>query len=93
MHQLIIPAINTLMATNPKIKLFPDYLLNIIRKIATAYPSFDHSTEIARMNAVSKFGSRQSYPARKLKVLNKNNSRNPSIPSLSHQSGSRAPSS
>ncbi|MBW0552043.1 hypothetical protein O181_091758 [Austropuccinia psidii MF-1] len=92
MHQLIIPAINTLMATNPNIKVFPDDLLNIIRQIATAYPSFDHSTEIAIMNVVSKFGSRESYRARKLKLLNKNNSRNLSIPSLSHQAGSRAPS-
>ncbi|MBW0542700.1 hypothetical protein O181_082415, partial [Austropuccinia psidii MF-1] len=57
MHQLIIPALNTLMATNPSIKVRPEDLLNMIRQIATASPSFDHSTEVARLNAASKFAS------------------------------------
>ncbi|MBW0562479.1 hypothetical protein O181_102194 [Austropuccinia psidii MF-1] len=30
MHQHITPAINTLMATNPNLKVQPDYLLNMI---------------------------------------------------------------
>ncbi|MBW0482568.1 hypothetical protein O181_022283 [Austropuccinia psidii MF-1] len=46
-HQHITPAINTLMATNPNLKVRPDDLLNMIQQIATASPSFDHSTEIA----------------------------------------------
>ncbi|MBW0506565.1 hypothetical protein O181_046280 [Austropuccinia psidii MF-1] len=50
MHQHITPAINTLMATNPNLKVQPDDLLNMIRQIATASPNFDHSTEIAKEN-------------------------------------------
>ncbi|MBW0460299.1 hypothetical protein O181_000014 [Austropuccinia psidii MF-1] len=56
MHQLITPAITTLMETNPDIKVCPDYLLNMIRQIYMASPSFDNSSEIARINAASKFG-------------------------------------
>ncbi|MBW0540987.1 hypothetical protein O181_080702 [Austropuccinia psidii MF-1] len=61
MHQHITPAINTLMATNPNLKVRPDDLLNMIRQIATASPHFDHSTEIARLNAASKFGTRNKF--------------------------------
>ncbi|MBW0535795.1 hypothetical protein O181_075510 [Austropuccinia psidii MF-1] len=61
MHQLIIPALNTLMATNPNIKVRPEDLLNMIRQIATASPSFDHSTEVVKINAASKFGRKESY--------------------------------
>ncbi|MBW0478943.1 hypothetical protein O181_018658 [Austropuccinia psidii MF-1] len=46
------------MATNPNLKVRPDDLLNMIRQIATVSPNFDHSTEIARLNAASKFGTR-----------------------------------
>ncbi|MBW0573867.1 hypothetical protein O181_113582 [Austropuccinia psidii MF-1] len=73
MHQLIIPAINTLMETNPKIKVRPDDLLNMIRKIATDLPSFDHSTEVARINATSRFGKRESYPTQNTPIPTKNN--------------------
>ncbi|MBW0588803.1 hypothetical protein O181_128518 [Austropuccinia psidii MF-1] len=59
MHQHITPAINTLMATNPNLKVRPDDLLNMIQQIATASPNFDHSTEIARINAASKLGARK----------------------------------
>ncbi|MBW0510654.1 hypothetical protein O181_050369 [Austropuccinia psidii MF-1] len=58
MHLHITPAINTLMETNPNLKFQPDDLLNMILQIATASPNFDHSTEIARINAASKFGTR-----------------------------------
>ncbi|MBW0537090.1 hypothetical protein O181_076805 [Austropuccinia psidii MF-1] len=57
-HQFITPAINTLMATNPSIRVCPDDLLNMIRQISTASPSFDHSTELAQINAASRFGAR-----------------------------------
>ncbi|MBW0542207.1 hypothetical protein O181_081922 [Austropuccinia psidii MF-1] len=73
MHQLIIPALNTLMATNPNIKVQPEDLLNMIRQIATASPSFDHSTEVAKINAASKFGRKESYPYHSQPMLNKNN--------------------
>ncbi|MBW0565003.1 hypothetical protein O181_104718 [Austropuccinia psidii MF-1] len=42
MHQLITPAINTLMETNPEINICPVDLLNMIRKISTTSISFDH---------------------------------------------------
>ncbi|MBW0535198.1 hypothetical protein O181_074913 [Austropuccinia psidii MF-1] len=55
----ITPAINTLMTTKPNLKVRPDDLLNMIRQLLTASPSFDHSTEIARVEAASRFGSQQ----------------------------------
>ncbi|MBW0544541.1 hypothetical protein O181_084256 [Austropuccinia psidii MF-1] len=61
MQQHITPAINTLMATNPNLKVRPDDLLNMIRQIATASPNFDHSTEVARIHAASKFGTRKDF--------------------------------
>ncbi|MBW0469083.1 hypothetical protein O181_008798 [Austropuccinia psidii MF-1] len=73
MHQLIIPALNTLMATNPNIKVWPEDLLNMIRQIAMASPSFDHSTEVAKTNAASKFGRKESYSPQSLPLPNKNN--------------------
>ncbi|MBW0516822.1 hypothetical protein O181_056537 [Austropuccinia psidii MF-1] len=71
MHQLIIPAINTLIATNPEIKVCPDDLLNMIWQIATASPSLDHSTETARINAASRFGRKESYSTQNDSVSNK----------------------
>ncbi|MBW0536231.1 hypothetical protein O181_075946 [Austropuccinia psidii MF-1] len=70
MHQHITPAINTLMATNPCLKVRQDDLLNMILQIATASPNFDHSTEIAQMNAASKFGTRHKSNTH---TSNKNN--------------------
>ncbi|MBW0494317.1 hypothetical protein O181_034032 [Austropuccinia psidii MF-1] len=58
MQQHITPAINTLMANNLNRKFRPDDLLNMILQIATASSNFDHSTEIAQINAASKFGTR-----------------------------------
>ncbi|MBW0554503.1 hypothetical protein O181_094218 [Austropuccinia psidii MF-1] len=58
MKHHITAAINTLMATNPNLAVRPYDLLNMIQQIDTALPSFDHSTEIARMNAASRFGQR-----------------------------------
>ncbi|MBW0536703.1 hypothetical protein O181_076418 [Austropuccinia psidii MF-1] len=78
MHQLIIPAINTLMATNPEIKVRPDDLLNMIRQIATASPSFNHSTEIARINAASRFGRKESYSTPNASVSNRKPTTTPS---------------
>ncbi|MBW0506242.1 hypothetical protein O181_045957 [Austropuccinia psidii MF-1] len=93
MHQLIMPALNTLMATNPNIKVRPEDLLNMIRQIATASPSFDHSTEIARINASSKFGKKESYNNHHSHVQNKFNNRPNVSSSSNHQATSRVPSS
>ncbi|MBW0584554.1 hypothetical protein O181_124269, partial [Austropuccinia psidii MF-1] len=60
MKHHITAAINTLMATNPNLAVRPDDLLNMIRQINTASPSFDHTTEIARINAASRFGQRNT---------------------------------
>ncbi|MBW0572637.1 hypothetical protein O181_112352 [Austropuccinia psidii MF-1] len=60
MHQLITPSINTLMATNPNLKVRPDNLLNIIQKITTASPSFEHSTEIAKPHLPSSLNSQET---------------------------------
>ncbi|MBW0466778.1 hypothetical protein O181_006493 [Austropuccinia psidii MF-1] len=57
-HQLIIPAINNLMETNPNTKAQTYDLLNMIRKIATALPSFHNSTEFVRINASLRFGKK-----------------------------------
>ncbi|MBW0538726.1 hypothetical protein O181_078441 [Austropuccinia psidii MF-1] len=93
MHQLITPAINTLMATNPNIKVRPDDLLNMIRQIATASPSFDHSTEIARINAASRFGRRDLPSNHNMSTTNKNVQK-PPLPSYQNsQADSRVPSS
>ncbi|MBW0468954.1 hypothetical protein O181_008669 [Austropuccinia psidii MF-1] len=58
MHQNITPAINTLMETNPDLKVRPDDLLNMIQQITTASPNFDHSTAIVQIDAASKCGTR-----------------------------------
>ncbi|MBW0517033.1 hypothetical protein O181_056748 [Austropuccinia psidii MF-1] len=58
MKHHITAAINTLMATDPNLAVRPEDLLNMIRQINTALPSFDHSTEIARINAASRFGKK-----------------------------------
>ncbi|MBW0469827.1 hypothetical protein O181_009542 [Austropuccinia psidii MF-1] len=61
MHLHIVPAANTLMATKPALKVFPEDLLNMIHKIPTASPNFDHSTEIARVDSASKTGGLQPF--------------------------------
>ncbi|MBW0539132.1 hypothetical protein O181_078847 [Austropuccinia psidii MF-1] len=88
MHQLIIPAINTLMATNPNIKVRPDDLLNMIRQISTASPSFDHSTEIARVNAASKFGKKDQHLNLNQRFKNRNNTKGNKVHASNWQSGS-----
>ncbi|MBW0537603.1 hypothetical protein O181_077318 [Austropuccinia psidii MF-1] len=62
MKHHITAALNTLMETNPNLAVRPDDLLNMIRQINTASPSFDHSTEIARINAASRFGQKNVDP-------------------------------
>ncbi|MBW0520488.1 hypothetical protein O181_060203 [Austropuccinia psidii MF-1] len=47
----IMEALNTRLATNPHLKIHTDDLLDMIRQITTASPSFDHSTKIERINA------------------------------------------
>ncbi|MBW0536227.1 hypothetical protein O181_075942, partial [Austropuccinia psidii MF-1] len=93
MHQLITPAINTLMATNPNLKVRPDDLLNMIRQISTASPSFDHSTEVARVNAASKFGRRENSNSAVQHSSNRPAPRNLKIPSSINQNESRIPNS
>ncbi|MBW0497167.1 hypothetical protein O181_036882 [Austropuccinia psidii MF-1] len=93
MHQLIIPVINTLMTTNPNIKVQPDDLHNMIRQIATASPSFDHSTEIARINAASRFGTKESHPLQTKPLPGKHNHGNSVQSTSTHQTGSKVPSS
>ncbi|MBW0490260.1 hypothetical protein O181_029975 [Austropuccinia psidii MF-1] len=93
MHQLITPAINTLMVTNPDINVWLDDLLNMIRQILTALPSFDHSNEIARINAASKFGQKESCSSTNQRLPNKHHPGNPRIASSSHQFDMRMPSS
>ncbi|MBW0533855.1 hypothetical protein O181_073570 [Austropuccinia psidii MF-1] len=85
MHQLITTTINTLMATNPNIKVFPDDLLNMIRQISTTLPSFDKSTEIARVNAVSKFGKRDTFINENQQSSRRTTTRSVKIPSSSCQ--------
>ncbi|MBW0543900.1 hypothetical protein O181_083615 [Austropuccinia psidii MF-1] len=60
MKHHITSAISTLMENNPNLAVRPDDLLNMIQKIDTASPSFDHSTEIARINAASRFGQKDA---------------------------------
>ncbi|MBW0540439.1 hypothetical protein O181_080154 [Austropuccinia psidii MF-1] len=93
MHQLITPAINTLMATNPNLKVRPDDLLNMIRQISTASPSFDHSTEVARVNAASKFARRENLNFAIHHSSNRPAPRNLKIPSSTNQNESRMPNS
>ncbi|MBW0539978.1 hypothetical protein O181_079693 [Austropuccinia psidii MF-1] len=93
MHQLITPAINTLMATNPNIKVCPDDLLNMIRQISTASPSFDNSTEIARVNAESKFGRQENLNANLQQSSRRPTSRNKKMSSLNCFNESRIPNS
>ncbi|MBW0548615.1 hypothetical protein O181_088330 [Austropuccinia psidii MF-1] len=93
MHQLITPAINTLMATNPDIKVRPDDLLNMIRQILTASPSFDHSNEIARINAASKFGRKEPFSPTNQRSPNTHCPGNPRTASSSRQFDTRTPSS
>ncbi|MBW0549247.1 hypothetical protein O181_088962, partial [Austropuccinia psidii MF-1] len=47
----ITAALNTRLAINPHLKINADYLLDMIRQIKTESPSFDHSTNIARIIA------------------------------------------
>ncbi|MBW0527366.1 hypothetical protein O181_067081 [Austropuccinia psidii MF-1] len=93
MHQLITPAMNTLMATNPNIKVCPDDLLNMIRKISMALPSFDHSTKIARLNAASKFGKIDSLTIGNQQSSKRPTTKNAMIPSSSCQIEPRVPNS
>ncbi|MBW0541652.1 hypothetical protein O181_081367 [Austropuccinia psidii MF-1] len=93
MHQLITPAINTLMATNPDIKVCPDDLLNMIRQISTASPSFDHSTEIARVNAALNFGKKDQHHTFNHHVANRNTPISNKLPSSSRNTESRMPNS
>ncbi|MBW0513845.1 hypothetical protein O181_053560 [Austropuccinia psidii MF-1] len=91
MHQHITPAINTLMATNPNLRVQPDDLLNMIRQIATVSPTFDHSTGIARINSASKFGTREQsndQPTSQHEI-----SSNRSFPILPHRKDTQMPSS
>ncbi|MBW0494850.1 hypothetical protein O181_034565 [Austropuccinia psidii MF-1] len=85
MHQLITPTINTLMATNPNINVCPDYLLNMIRQISTASPSFYHSTKIARLNAACKFGKRDNFINNNQQSSRRTVTRNVKVPSSSCQ--------
>ncbi|MBW0461669.1 hypothetical protein O181_001384 [Austropuccinia psidii MF-1] len=55
----ITAALNTRLATNPHLKIHTNDLLDMIRQINTASPSFDHSTNLARINA--------SFPSKKPK--------------------------
>ncbi|MBW0510836.1 hypothetical protein O181_050551, partial [Austropuccinia psidii MF-1] len=65
----------------------------MIRQIATASPSFDHSTEVAKINAASKFGRKESYPYQSQPTLNKNNHRLTVSSSLNRQASPKVPSS
>ncbi|MBW0542194.1 hypothetical protein O181_081909 [Austropuccinia psidii MF-1] len=59
MHQLITPAINTIMAKNTIINVCLDDFLSMIWQIPTASRRFNHSTERAQINAASKLGRRE----------------------------------
>ncbi|MBW0582627.1 hypothetical protein O181_122342 [Austropuccinia psidii MF-1] len=89
-HQLITPDINTLMATNPDIKVCPDDILKLIGQISTASPSFDHSTEIGRFNAASKFGKRDQNHNFNQQLTNRNIPRNNKVHASSQQPASGA---
>ncbi|MBW0558716.1 hypothetical protein O181_098431 [Austropuccinia psidii MF-1] len=93
MHQLITPAINSLMATNPNIKVRPDDLLNMIRQISTASPSFDHSTEIARINAASKFGTKHGNKNHGQQQFSNTDPRNNTPRLQPHKNNPKTPSS
>ncbi|MBW0538221.1 hypothetical protein O181_077936, partial [Austropuccinia psidii MF-1] len=58
----ITAALNTRLATNPHLQVHTEDLLDMIRQINTASPSFDHSTNLARINA--------SFPGHKPKQDN-----------------------
>ncbi|MBW0489544.1 hypothetical protein O181_029259 [Austropuccinia psidii MF-1] len=61
----ITAALNTRLATNPHLKGHTNDLLDMIRQIMSASPSFDHSTNVARINA--------SFPGHKGKHDEKKN--------------------
>ncbi|MBW0524342.1 hypothetical protein O181_064057 [Austropuccinia psidii MF-1] len=65
----------------------------MIRQIATALPSFNHITEIARINAASKFGKKDSNMTVPLSSLNRSTSRPNLSSSLKNQIVPRVPSS
>ncbi|MBW0505049.1 hypothetical protein O181_044764 [Austropuccinia psidii MF-1] len=63
----------------------------MIRKIATASPSFDHSTETAKLTSALRFGKKDSYSAHSLPIPNKNIPA-PHLPSSSNsQAGPKVP--
>ncbi|MBW0565340.1 hypothetical protein O181_105055 [Austropuccinia psidii MF-1] len=90
MHQLITPAINTLMATNPDIKVCPNDILHMIGQISAASPSFNNSTEISRVNAASKFGKRDQNHNFNQQLTNRNIHRKNKVHASSRQPASRA---
>ncbi|MBW0564520.1 hypothetical protein O181_104235 [Austropuccinia psidii MF-1] len=47
----ITAALNTQLATNPHLKIYTSDLLDMVQQIINASPSFNHSTNIARINA------------------------------------------
>ncbi|MBW0538418.1 hypothetical protein O181_078133, partial [Austropuccinia psidii MF-1] len=73
----ITAALNTRLATNPHLKIHASDLLDMVRQIINASPSFDHSTNIARINA--------SFPGHKNKNDGKKG-RSTSAPRISNQS-------
>ncbi|MBW0501193.1 hypothetical protein O181_040908 [Austropuccinia psidii MF-1] len=50
-------------------------------QISTALPTFDHRTEVAKINAASRFGRKESHPAHNSNILNKNFHRPPMLSS------------
>ncbi|MBW0562949.1 hypothetical protein O181_102664 [Austropuccinia psidii MF-1] len=97
MHQFINSAINTLMTKTPNIKVHLNDLLRTIWKIATASPGFNRSTELTRINAVSKFGRRESRSnSNQRQSINHNSKHKPKhkpVLSQSHKNDSQTPSS
>ncbi|MBW0583042.1 hypothetical protein O181_122757, partial [Austropuccinia psidii MF-1] len=75
----ITAALNTRLATNPHLKVHTNDLLDMIRQIMSASPSFDHSTNVARINA--------SFPGHKGKHDEKKNqsSSTPRPPNLTNK--------
>ncbi|MBW0476446.1 hypothetical protein O181_016161 [Austropuccinia psidii MF-1] len=59
LHDHIIAALNMRLVTNPHLKIHTNDLLDMIRQINTASPSFYHSTNLACINA--------SFPGKKPK--------------------------
>ncbi|MBW0580400.1 hypothetical protein O181_120115 [Austropuccinia psidii MF-1] len=93
MHQFITPAINTLMTKNPNIKVHLDNLLRKIWKISTASPSFNRSTELTQIIAVSKLGRRESRSNSNQRQSINHNSQHKPFLSQSHKNDSQTPSS